>query len=80
MAEPVPSSDDLDALLAQIASRTEALRRDGGTLSGDTARLLLAELTRAAARLRIDATAIGESLAGALDSGRPAPDKPREQP
>jgi len=76
-----PSSDDLDALLARIASRTEALRvRLKADTPYDEERALLEDLTRVAAILRADATAIGESLARVLDAGAPGADEAREQP
>lgn len=62
MSGPLPS--DLDAVLARMALRTDALQRDGGRSPlHDEQRALLSDLAAAAAELRRSTTAIGASLA-----------------
>ena len=53
--------DALDALLTRISEKTAALR-DAAAAPREAERQLLADLAAAAARLRADATAVGEAL------------------
>lgn len=71
--------EEFDALLAQIAARTDALRIAGGG-DADAQRLLVADLARAVAQLRTDATAIGDSLARAIDAPASGSDGGGEEP
>lgn len=80
MADPVPPAEDLDALLARIASRANALRVDATGEGAEAERALLADLTRVVAMLRAGATAIGESLARVLEPGPPGAEDEGEQP
>jgi len=64
VSDPAQPEENIDALCARIASQTQALRHAAADVAARaTERTLLADLARVAARLRADATAIGESLA-----------------
>jgi hypothetical protein len=74
-----PADNNIDALCAQIAAHTQALRHAGaGAAARATERALLADLARVAAMLRADATAIGEALDRVLapEDARPVTDRP----
>lgn len=79
MTDPVSPAADLEALLARIAERTGVLRAaPDAPAARERERQLLADLSRAAAGLRADASAIGESLARIIESTPPAERTPDE--
>ena len=81
MSDPEQTAEHLDSVCARIASNTQALRdapRDATARAVE--RALIADLARAAAILRDDATSIGETLARILEAGTPRPEQERQDP
>jgi len=81
VSDPAQSEETLDALCARIVSNTQALRDavpDATTRT--TERMLLSDLARVVAMLRSDVTALGESLARAVEPGATRPEKERHEP
>ena len=81
MSDPAEARELLDAVCARIASNTQALRDAAPDAAARAVeRALLADLARAAALLRDDATSIGETLARILEAGTPPPEQERQEP
>jgi hypothetical protein len=81
VSDPAQTAEHLDSVCARIASNTQALRdapRDATARAVE--RALIADLARAAAMLRDDATSIGETLARILEAGAPRSEQDRQEP
>ena len=79
MSDPAqPEDNNIDALCARIVSNTKALRDAVPDAAARTAeRVLLSDLARVVAILRSEVTALGDSLARALEPGATRPEKER---